>query len=222
MQVSVKAALMSVFTLAVPVYGQEQLKGLGEVAVVMIGDQAPTFMDGYLWKQIAWEGTPQPDGTLALTRSEPWGGRVVGGVGFGRFGIEARVDVSGLKDQFDVNNPATYQSVEAYGMAHWIAAAPAGIVQIGPAVMAGSISSFESGASFHGFGLDVYGVGARFAVKGSEFEVFAARTSFLRDDPKVRAVAVLHLCMTSQMALVGDAVSGEAGFIRFGIAVRAF
>lgn len=215
--------IVALLLFASPAVAQEQLKALGEFyGKVGITEEAPTFLDAYLWKQVLWEGTPRADGTMGLTRSEPWGGRLVGGIGFHRLGFEGRLDVSGLKDQFSAQDPATYQSLEAYGMVHLVAANPAGLLQLGPAAMVGSISSFKEGASYRGFGADVVAVGGRLAVKGSELEMFGARTSFLRGDPSYRFLAVAHVRITAQMALVADLVSGQAGFVRLGFAVKAF
>jgi hypothetical protein len=189
-------------------------------AQVQSPTDAPTFWGGFLWKQAIWQGVPAGE-AYTMARSDTWGGRLVGGLGLGRVGLELRLDASGLQDQFDVHNPATYQSLEAYALGHFVVASRGGL-QVGPAIVVGSVSAFEAAAPWSGFGVDVVGAGLRVGGHGSELEILAARTSFLRDDPSIRLVAVAHVRLTDHLAVVADAVSGPAGFIRGGLAVEAF
>jgi hypothetical protein len=182
---------------------------------------APTFAAGYLWRQVVFQGTVGPNGEAVMSHGDIWGGRVVAGLGLGRFGVEMRLDASGLKDQFDPNNPATFKSIEGFVMGHYVAFAKRG-VQLGPAVVLGSISSFEQNSPWSGFGVDVAGGGLRVGGYGSEVEVLGLRTDFLRGDPGWRLAVVAHIRVTSAMTIVGDAVSGPAGYVRGGIAVQAF
>lgn len=184
-------------------------------------EAAPTFVGGYMWKQVGVQGSIHADETYRSERMDFWGGRVNAGFSFGRVGIEARVDAAGLKDVFDPNNPQTFQTIEAYGMVHYVAFA-AGGMQIGPAVYTGIVTSLEEGSPWTGFRVNSGGVGVRFAGSGSEVELMAARTDYLPRDPRWRLVTAVHLRLNDKLYVVGDGISGLDGFVRVGIAVKVF
>jgi len=185
---------------------------------------APTFRGGYMWRQGVIQGVQGSHGIYEAERGDFWGGRLVVGLGFGRFGIELRLDAAGLKDQFNPQDPTTFKTLEAYAALHMVAVVAKGM-QIGPALMAGSITNFDvdkGQPSWTGVGVDLAGCGVRLGGFGSEVFLFIARTQYLALDPAAHLVFAAHVRLTDQLYAVGDAVSGQDGFVRVGIAVRAF
>lgn len=185
---------------------------------------APTFSAGYMWRQVVVQGVPDAEGAWSGQRGDVFGGRVVAGLGFGRVGFEVRLDASGLKDQFNLQDPSTFKTLELYAAAHVVAYGAKG-VQLGPALVMGSITSFDTEPGqpqWSGFGADLVAGGARVGGFGSEVYVLVGRTTYLAEDPKVRAVLAVHVRLTNQLYAVGDAVTGRDGFVRAGIAVRAW
>lgn len=185
---------------------------------------APTFRGGYMWRQLVVQGVQGSHGIYEAERGDFWGGRLVAGLGLGRFGAELRLDVAGLKDQFNPQDPTTFKTLEAYAALHFVAAARGGL-QVGPALVVGSITSFdvdEGQPAWSGVGVDLAGCGVRLGGFGSEVFLLVARTRYLALDPATRLVFAAHVRLTDQLYAVGDAVSGQDGFVRVGIAVRAF
>lgn len=191
---------------------------------------AMTFWGGYMWRQTMAQGVPRGDGTYSMQRGDFWGGRLVGGLGFGRVGFEMRWDIAGLKNQFDVNNPSTFKTLEAYAGAY-VNVWGNGKIQIAPILVGGSITSLDENdyisKAWTGAGLNLGGGGIRLAGYGSEAHFLCVATkNFLYTDPAsggtVRGALVVHVRVTPQLYIVGDAISGADGFVRGGIAVRAF
>lgn len=185
---------------------------------------APTFTGGYLWRQVVVQGVASSKGEWRGERGDINGGRIVAGLGLGRLGIAIRLDASGLKDQFNLQDPTTFKTLELYAAAHVVAYASRG-VQIGPALVVGSITSFDTSPGqpqWSGFGADLAGGGLRLGGFGSEVHLLVGRTTYLAEDPKARAILAVHVRLTEQLYAVGDAVTGRDGFVRAGIAVRAW
>jgi hypothetical protein len=161
-----------------------------------------------------------------MDRGDFWGGRLVGGLGLGRVGTEIRFDIAGLKNQFDPNNPATFKTLEAYaGLYYVVWANPK--MQLSPIVVLGSITSLDENdyvtKAWTGAGLNVIGGGLRIAGYGSEAHFLCVQTrDFLLEDTKVRVALAVHVRLTNQLYVVADAIGGSDGFVRGGIAVRAF
>lgn len=175
---------------------------------------APTFLGAYTWTQAIFQYVESPDGTVSLERGNFLGGRLVGGIGFGRVGAELRVDVAGLKGEFDVENPETYATLETFANIHFVAFTRAGM-QVGPFIAAGSVASEES----QGIGLDLWGAGVRLAGHGAEFHAAFARHDYLVGGGW-RVSLSAHVPLKGVLYGVGDIVSGRTGFARVGLAVR--
>jgi hypothetical protein len=178
-----------------------------------------------MWKQFMAQGVPCCDSqdTFEMKRGDIWGGRLVAGLGFGRVGVELRLDAAGLKDQFNANDPATFKTLELYAATHYVLLTSKQF-QLGPVFVAGSIVNMDTDHpdAWTGVGVDVLGGGVRIAGFGSEVELLFAYTSFLYNDPAWRAVLVAHVRLTDRLYVVGDGVTGGDGFVRAGFAVRAF
>ena len=188
-------------------------------AVVKDPLAAPTFLGIYGWKEVIWQGVKTPEGGWTLKRGDAWGGRLVAGLGLGRYGLELRGDVSGLVDQFKVDDTATYQSIEVYGAGYWNAASSGG-VQIGPMVLLGTVAAIDA-PQYGGIGVSVAGAGVRVGAFGGEAHAFVAHTSnFLADDPTWRFGAAFHIPVMPPVYVVGDILTGNAGLVRVGIAAR--
>jgi len=176
---------------------------------------APTFLGLYGWKQAIWQYTADAEGEYTLERGDIWGGRLVGGLGFGRFGFEMRADVSGLKEQFSFEDPETFNTLEIYGAAHYVWLVKHGL-QIGPAVVIGSISNEQS---VGGIGLDIYGGGVRLGGHGAEFHIVVGVHDYLPLGGW-RVSFSGHIPVYDRVYAVGDIVSGQDGYARVGVAVR--
>ena len=137
------------------------------------------------------------------------------GLGLGRFGLEGRLDVSGLEDSFDLEDVSTYQTLEAYASAHWVAWAGEG-VQLGPAVFGGMVVD-DQGTEVSP---NVTGFGFRLATSGGELFGGVAWNRYLRGDSGPRAFVALHFPIAGELYVVGDLMSGDAGFVRAGVAYR--
>lgn len=215
-----RRVLASLLLLCAPALAQEPPRAPRET-------DAYTFWGGYMWRQTMAQGVPNGTGGYTMQRGDFWGGRLIGGLGLGRVGFAMRLDASGLKDQFDVNDPATFKTLEAYGAGYFVLAAARGI-QVGPIAVVGSTMNLDEQTiaktnEWPGVGVNIYGAGLRVAGMGSELEVLAVRTErYLRQDPRVRLAVVAHVRLTDRLYGVGDVVSGQDGFIRVGVAVRAF
>ncbi len=177
---------------------------------------APEFMGLYLWKQALWQYTANAQGKYSVERGDPWGGRIVGGLGFGRFGIEGRADVSGLQEQFSIEDPETFQTLEVYGAVHYVWLARSGF-QIGPVVAAGSISHDDS---VGGIKMNFWGGGVRLAGAGAEFHFAIGKHDYLPTGGWRCSISG-HLPIYGRVYLVGDLVSGQDGYARVGVAFRA-
>lgn len=176
--------------------------------------RAPTFLGAYFWKQALWQYTFDAEGSTSVERGDPWGGRLVGGLGLGRFGIEARVDVTGLKEQFSFEDPETYQTLEAFALLHYIALSLDG-VQLGPGAAVGTIANEQS----DGISANFYGVGIRIASKGAEFHIVFAQHDYLPTGGW-RFSASAHVPLYNRIYGLGDIVGGRDGYARIGVAVR--
>ena len=177
--------------------------------------EAPTFLGFYLWEQALFQYVDDGQGGYQVERGDQFGGRLVGGVGFGRFGAELRVDVSGLKEQFNAEDPATYTTLEVYGAAHYVALEQGGL-QLGPMVAGGSVSNEQS---VGGITFDFWGAGVRLAGHGAEFHLAIGRHDYLPVGGWRLSLSA-HIPIKDQLYAVGDIVSGADGFVRAGIAVR--
>lgn len=177
--------------------------------------KAPTFLGFYLWEQAIFQYLPDGAGGFTVERGDQLGGRLVGGLGLGRLGFELRADVTGLKDEFDAQDPETYTTLEVYGGAHFVAMERHG-VQIGPVAAAGSVANEQSAA---GIGLDFWGGGVRLAGRGAEFHVTVGRHDYLALGGWRLSLSG-HIPVVDRIYAVGDLVSGADGFVRVGIAVR--
>lgn len=176
---------------------------------------APQFVGVYFWKQALWQFTADEAGDYSIERGDPWGGRFVVGTGFGRLGLEGRVDVSGLKDQFAIDDPETFQTLEVYTAAHLVAAAHRG-VQVGPVAFVGSVIDENS---LKGIRLNVYGFGVRFGGYGSEVHATVGRHEYLPTGGWRFSLSG-HFPIYGKIYAVGDLVSGQDGYARVGVAVR--
>lgn len=177
--------------------------------------EAPTFLGVYTWQEVIWQYVDQGKAGYQVERGEYLGGRVVGGLGLGRLGAELRLDVAGLKEQFAASDPATYATLEAYGVLHFVALQRHG-VQLGPFVAGGSVSSK---ASQGGIGLDLWGGGVRIAGYGAEIHALVARHDYLPLGGWRLSLSG-HIPISGPLAAVGDIVSGQDGYARVGLAVR--
>ncbi len=177
----------------------------------------PTFVGVYVWKQALWQYTADAEGEYTVERGDPWGGRFVAGTGFGRFGLEGRIDVSGLKEQFSLEDPETFQTLEVYGAVHYVWLVHAGM-QVGPAVALGSISNEQSKG---GINLDLYGGGIRVGGHGAEFHLFFGAHDYLPTGGwRISLSGHFPVIPSAKIYAVGDLVSGQDGYARVGIAVR--
>ncbi len=175
---------------------------------------APTFLGVYAWKQALWQYVPDAEGTYRSSRGDPWGGRVVGGLGLGRWGVDLRLDVSGLKDEFSLEDPETFQTFETYGAAYYVAAVQEGF-QIGPIGVVGTINTEVS----QGVEVNMYAAGVRLGGYGSEFHLLVGKHDYLIGE-EWRFSLSGHIPIAGTVYAVGDLVSGKGGFARLGIAVR--
>jgi len=178
---------------------------------------APTFVGVYLWQQALWQYTVNAEGETSVERGTPPGGRLVGGIGFGRFGLEGRLDITGLKEQFSLEDPDTYGTIEVYTAAHYVLAAVEGL-QIGPLAMAGSVANKQTPK---GVSLSTYGFGVRVAGHGGELHLLYAMHDYLPLQGWRFSIS-LHAPLIPQANVytVGDLVTGEDGYARVGVAVR--
>lgn len=176
---------------------------------------APQFVGVYFWKQALWQFTADDAGDYSIERGDPWGGRLVAGTGFGRLGLEARADVSGLKDQFSFEDPETFQTLEVFAAAHYVAVANRG-VQVGPAIFAGSVIDENSRK---GIRLNLYGFGVRVGGFGSEIHLTVGRHEYLPTGGWRFSLSA-HVPIYGRIYAVGDLVSGQDGYARVGVAVR--
>jgi hypothetical protein len=224
-------ARIAVLTLAAGLLCGPNLLAQGHPVYNEIADlgalcQAPTFVHGFIWEQAITQPVLLADGSTATKMGEAAGGRLVAGVGFGSVGLEARVDVSGLKQEFAVKNPDTIRTLEAFGAAHVVMAVDVERrLQIGPMVMGGVIRELRAQ---DGRSLDpgtVAGAGVRIARDGSELHILAGWTSILPDhNGGGGAFAVMtaaHLKVGGAY-VVADAIVGPTWVLRSGVAVRAF
>ena len=179
------------------------------------GVEAPTFLGFYLWEQAIWQYIDDGQGAYRVERGDQLGGRLVGGVGFGRFGAELRVDVAGLKEQFNAEDPATYTTLEVYGAAHYVALEQGGL-QLGPMVAGGSVSNEQS---VGGITFDFWGAGVRVAGYGAEFHLAVGRHDYLPVGGWRLSLSA-HIPIMDRLYAVGDIVSGQDGYVRVGVAVR--
>ena len=177
--------------------------------------EAPSFLGVFTWQQTVFQYVDLGEGDYRVERGSVLGGRLVGGLGFGRFGLELRIDVSGLKGSFDQSDPDTYTTLESFGAAHYILMEKEGF-QIGPALVAGSVASERSSG---GIKLDVYGGGARFAGHGAEFHLLLARHDYLPLGGWRLSLSG-HVPIKGPLYGVGDVVTGQDGYARVGLAVR--
>ncbi len=177
--------------------------------------KAPTFLGFYLWEQAIWQYVDDGQGNYRVERGDQLGGRLVGGIGLGRFGLELRVDVTGLKEQFNPQDPETYTTLEVYGAAHYVLLEQDGF-QIGPIMAAGSVSNEQT---VDGITFDFWGAGVRLAGHGAEFHVAIGRHDYLPIGGW-RLSFSAHIPIMERLYAVGDMVSGQDGFARVGIAVR--
>lgn len=187
--------------------------------------QAPTFAHGFLWEQAVSQPVTLADGDVGTKVGSAAGGRLVAGVGLGVLGLEARVDVSGLKEEFAARSPGTIRTLEAFGVAHLVLLAdPVRKLQVGPMVTGGVIRELRSqeGRAFEPGALA--GAGLRVAQAGSELHLLAGWTSILPGHKRgVFAVAAAaHYRLGGQSYLVADVIVGPSWVLRSGIAVRAF
>ena len=176
---------------------------------------APTFLGFYLWTQALWQYVDDRNGGFTLERGDIVGGRLVGGIGFGRFGVELRADVSGLKEQFKADDPATYTTLEAFAGAHFVAYANHG-AQVGPIIAAGTVANKQSP---NGIALSFYGGGARFAGYGAEVHALVGRHDYLPFGGWRMSLSA-HIPVSGKMYAVGDIVTGRDGYARVGMAVK--
>jgi hypothetical protein len=176
---------------------------------------APTFLGLYGWKQAIWQYTADAEGEYTVEKGDVWGGRLVGGLGFGRIGFEMRVDVSGLKEQFAFDDPETFNTLEVYGAVHYVWLSQHGL-QIGPAAVVGSISDEQS---VGGIGLDLYGGGVRIGGFGAEFHIAIGVHDYLPQGGWRFSLSG-HIPVFDRLYAVGDIVSGQDGYARVGVAVR--
>jgi len=187
----------------------------GQMTLAQEATEAPTFLGAYTWTQATWQYVEGDDGTYSVERGDFVGGRVVGGLGFGRFGAELRVDVAGLQGDFDSGTPETYATLETYAALHFVALSREGL-QLGPFVAAGSVASKVSEG---GIGLDFVGVGVRVAGHGAEFHAAIGKHDYLPLGGWRLSLSG-HLPLTGPLYAVGDIVSGADGFARVGLAVK--
>ena len=178
-------------------------------------EAAPSFLGVYTWQQVIFQYVDVSEGNYRVEKGNVLGGRLVGGLGFGRFGVELRVDVSGLEGSFDQNDPDTYTTLETFGAVHYILMEKEGF-QVGPALVAGSVASERSSG---GIKLDVYGGGARLAGHGAEFHVLFARHDYLPLGGWRLSLSG-HVPIRGPLYGVGDVVTGVDGYARIGLAVR--
>jgi len=176
---------------------------------------APTFLGFYLWTQALWQYVDDGKDGFTLERGDIVGGRLVGGMGLGRFGVELRADVSGLKEQFKADDPATYTTLEVFAGAHFVAYASHG-AQVGPIIAAGTVANKQSP---DGIALSFYGGGARFAGYGAEVHALVARHDYLPLGGWRMSLSA-HIPVSGKLYAVGDIVMGRDGYARVGIAVR--
>ncbi len=177
--------------------------------------EAPTFLGFYLWEQALFQYVDDGQGGYQVERGDRLGGRLVGGLGFGRLGVELRADVTGLKEQFQAEDPSTYTTLEVYGAAHYVLLERDG-VQLGPLVAGGSVANTQSAG---GIALDVWGAGARLAGYGAEFHVVLARHDYLPLGGWRLSLSG-HIPIMERLYAVADIVSGQDGYARVGVAVR--
>lgn len=177
--------------------------------------RASTFLGVYTWQQVIWQYVKTSDAGYRAERGDFLGGRLVGGLGLGRFGVEVRLDVAGLKQQFAADNPSTYTTLETYGAAHYVLTEREGL-QLGPVAVGGSVANRQSDG---GIGFDLWGGGLRVAGYGAEFHVVAARHDYLPLGGWRLSLSA-HLPIVSKLYGVGDIVSGRDGYARVGLAVR--
>ena len=177
--------------------------------------EAPTFLGFYLWEQALFQYVDDGQGGYQVERGDRLGGRLVGGLGFGRLGVELRADVTGLKEQFNPQDPETYTTLEVYGAAHYVLLERDGL-QLGPMVAAGSVSNEQS---VGGIAFDFWGAGVRLAGYGAEFHVALGRHDYLPLGGWRLSLSG-HIPIMERLYAVGDIVSGQDGFVRVGIAVR--
>jgi len=176
---------------------------------------AETFGAAYLWRGFIWT-TDQP-------RGDYWGARVIGQIGVGRIGITMRADVAGLPSSFDVNDPATFQSMEGYLAIHWnVVATQAGAV-IGPSVYGGKALSLEAGGGAAPT-TGAFTMGAGIRVAGRIYGQGAAAYLGLGTHEALGGLCVMaaaHLPITSRLfAMVDGAVtSGGRAFVRMNMGV---
>lgn len=194
--------------------GQEEPSRIPDPVVENATD-APTFLGLYFWKQAIWQYTADAEGEFSVEKGDVWGGRLVGGMGFGRFGVEMRADVSGLKEQFSFEDPETFNTLEVFGAIHYVALTNEGM-QIGPAVVLGSVIDEGNPG---GIGLNVYGGGIRLGGHGAEFHILYAAHDYLPTGGW-RFSFSGHIPIYGKVYAVGDLVAGKDGYARVGVAFR--
>ena len=171
---------------------------------------AEMFVGAYAWREVVH--------STAAGRSDGWGGRFVGQLGFGRFGIAARGDVGGLPGEFSPEAPQTFQSASFYLAAHYnvLAQAPA---RLGLTAFAGRAVSLEGdGIVTPTVGNFTAGVGVRVAAPGAVAYIALGTHEALGG---FCVLGTAHLPLTSRLAFVVDgAASGDGrAYVRLGIAV---
>lgn len=186
---------------------------------------APTFAHGFLWEQAVSQPVTLADGTVSTEVGSAAGGRLVGGLGLGPWGIEARVDVSGLKEEFAVRNPSTVRTLEGFAAVHLVMLADVATkLQVGPMLTGGVIRELrpQDGRGFEPGALA--GAGLRVARAGSELHVLAGWTSILprHKGGSFALAAAAHWKLTAASYLVADVIVGPTWVLRSGLAVRAF
>lgn len=180
---------------------------------------------GLLWKQAIWQGIKGEDGAWTVRRGDVWGGRLAGGLGIGRLGIGGRLDISGLKDQFDLNDPTTYTTVEAYGTATYYLAEAYGMTLAVEGAL-GAVTGIEGGDGKTTGplpnGPSFYGVGLRIgdSTRGSSARVGVAHHGALAEPGRARLYLSGQAPINDRLWVVGDAISGRDGYVRVGVAVR--
>jgi hypothetical protein len=174
---------------------------------------AETFASAYLWKEKLWSSSSDP--------ADRWGGRVVGQVGLGRWGLALRGDVGGLPDTFNLQDPATFQALQIYVAVHRNLAgfAPKDPttygVALGVTAIAGTVldlegddptspplrGRFTAGAGLRMAGWDSRGNAAVGYLAVGTFEALGGLCVF----------GTVHLPLTSRLTFMGDAAVSRDG-----------
>jgi len=181
-----------------------------------LSPKAPTFLGVYTWQQAVWQYVDRGKEGYVAERGDFMGGRVVGGFGFGRLGVELRADIAGLEGEQVAEASETITTFETYGALHYILIEKDGF-QFGPFVAVGSVSGRDAYGG--GIGFDVWGAGVRFAGHGAEFHALVARHDYLPLEGWRLSISG-HVPIRDPLYGIGDLVSGQDGYARVGMAVR--